>query len=1149
MLKLTMPDGRGVYFGRPDTTSVFRSISVDVRATIDQAPDNTFTLTFADGRTHKFDSTGRLLWQRDRAGNQTTLSYNLLSDLEVTDPGGRTLTLDLDANGRVVGITDATGKIADYFYDSTGAYLERVEYTDGSKYVFTYDTKVIGGQTKKFIATVKDALNNLIEAHAYDSQGRATTSERDGGIEKFTFTYSSTYTTVVDALGHSTKYFFTSNQKRKQITKIEGACSCGSGGTETTNYEYEVTTLNLTRKVDALGRQTVYQYDNDKNLTKITDVLGIQKFTYDSAGRVLTYKDRVHQNTSSNTVENTYSTAGELLTTKDALGNLTTLTYSTLGQLVTVTDARNNTTTLTYDTLGRLTQVTDANNKNTSYGYDARSRVTSTTNALNETTAFEYDLHNRLTKVTHPDTNYREFTYDLAGRRIAIKDERGNTTNYGYDNAYRLTSVTNPLTHASTIGYDLMSNVTSRADALGNATNYQYDDFDRLKKVIYPPATSGGSRLEESLTYDKMGNIKTRIDTAGRTTTYDYDGADRLLKITDPLLKLTQFEYNSRSHMTKVKDALNQEYIFTYDALGRELTQTRAGTTRSFQYDAVGNRTQRTDYLEQVTNYQYDVLNRLANINYVPSTEGAVTFNYDDLSRITSAVNTAGTVAFTYDNRNRVKTSTDVFGHVIEYSYDANSNRTQLKLDGSVHTGYSYDIANRLTTLTDDASQNFGYGYDNADRLTSKTLPNGITSTIEYDGMSRLKRLLHETSTISLIDNNFSYNPANQISQIAELAQTRNFGYDNVDRLTSMTNGTSNESYTFDGVGNRTASHLSATYTYQPYNRMTTTATATMSYNANGNLVQKAEGPTTWQYTWDYENRMTQASNAQDTVHYVYDAFGRRVKRYTDVSLDDTKFIYDGLDVVMDDDLVGGVTKYQNGLGIDDKLSLQSGGVTKYFLQDHLGSTVAITDAGGALMEQTSYDSFGNQTTSLSTRYQYTGREYDAFSGFYYYRARWYDADLGRFISEDPIGFEGGDINLFAYVANRPTMLRDPLGEQVPVWDHYWYYYYSKKCAETGIENACAMNRSDQNPELLAQEAFNRGVSSVSALRFKVGYGENEYCRLAEFYAGATYANSFPTNVQRINPSGELADTLEDVAKTQKLGKAGRLWNWIKSFF
>jgi RHS repeat-associated protein len=387
-------------------------------------------------------------------------------------------------------------------------------------------------------------------------------------------------------------------------------------------------------------------------------------------------------------------------------------------------------------------------------------------------------------------------------------------------------------------------------------------------------------------------------------------------------------------------------------------------------------------------------------------------------------------VAFTYDNRNRVKTSTDVFGHVVEYSYDANANRTQFKLDGNVHTGYSYDNANRLTTLTDDASQNFGSGYDAGDSLTSKTRPNGTTSTMDYDGMSRLKRLLHETSSVAIIDNNFTYNIASQISQITELGQTRNFTYDNVNRLTAMTNGIANESYAFDGVGNRTASHLSATYSYQPYNRMTSTATATMTYNANGNLTQKTVGSTTWTYNWDYENRMTSAANGTATAQYTYDALGRRIRRVITATGEDTKFIYDGLDVVMDDDLISGITKYQNGLGIDDKLSLKNGGVTKYFLADHLGSTVAVADSSGAITEQASYDSFGNQTTNLSTRYQYTGREYDPLSGFYYYRARWYDAALGRFISEDPVGFYGGDINLYGYVRNQPQWYRDPLGLQ-----------------------------------------------------------------------------------------------------------------------
>lgn len=158
-----------------------------------------------------------------------------------------------------------------------------------------------------------------------------------------------------------------------------------------------------------------------------------------------------------------------------------------------------------------------------------------------------------------------------------------------------------------------------------------------------------------------------------------------------------------------------------------------------------------------------------------------------------------------------------------------------------------------------------------------------------------------------------------------------------------------------------------------------------------------------------------------------YDALGRRVSRHGK-TLGSTKYTYDGLDVVMDDDFNNGIVKYRNGLGIDDKLKMVSSGNAKYFLQDHLGSTTGLADSSGAITSSASYDSFGNSTNNLTTRYRYTGREFDSFTGLYFYRARWYDASLGRLISEDPIGFQGGDINLFAYVGNNPLKFTDPTG-------------------------------------------------------------------------------------------------------------------------
>lgn len=140
------------------------------------------------------------------------------------------------------------------------------------------------------------------------------------------------------------------------------------------------------------------------------------------------------------------------------------------------------------------------------------------------------------------------------------------------------------------------------------------------------------------------------------------------------------------------------------------------------------------------------------------------------------------------------------------------------------------------------------------------------------------------------------------------------------------------------------------------------------------------------------------------------------------------KYTYDGADVLLDQQSWK-TTKYINGAGIDNKLRQTANGQSSYYLSDHLGSTVALVDSTGTVTSSTRYDSFGNATnTNFASRYQFTGREYDANIGMYYYRARWYSSDLGRFISEDPIGFRGGDVNLYGYVRNNPQNFVDPTG-------------------------------------------------------------------------------------------------------------------------
>jgi RHS repeat-associated protein len=102
-------------------------------------------------------------------------------------------------------------------------------------------------------------------------------------------------------------------------------------------------------------------------------------------------------------------------------------------------------------------------------------------------------------------------------------------------------------------------------------------------------------------------------------------------------------------------------------------------------------------------------------------------------------------------------------------------------------------------------------------------------------------------------------------------------------------------------------------------------------------------------------------------------------------------------------------------------------------------SITALTDGGGSIVERYAYTAYGQvtfanasgtvQSTSASNnRYAYTGREWDQGLSLYHYRARMYDAEIGRFVSRDPIGFEGSQWSLYEYVSSSPSVYNDPTG-------------------------------------------------------------------------------------------------------------------------
>jgi RHS repeat-associated protein len=201
--------------------------------------------------------------------------------------------------------------------------------------------------------------------------------------------------------------------------------------------------------------------------------------------------------------------------------------------------------------------------------------------------------------------------------------------------------------------------------------------------------------------------------------------------------------------------------------------------------------------------------------------------------------------------------------------------------------------------------------------------------------------------------------------------------------------------------------------------------------DANGNTLSDPSGKS---YTWDFENRLTQAvvpGTGGGTTTFKYDPFGRRVQKSG--PLGTTNYLYDGPnDLIEEIDNSGNVlAKYTQTTNIDEPLSELRSGATSYYEQDGIDAVTSLTNPTGAVANSYTFDSFGKLTAStgtLTNPFQYTGRELDGETGLYYYRARYYDSNTGRFISGDPLEF-GGGVNFYPYALNSPVNLRDPRGK------------------------------------------------------------------------------------------------------------------------
>jgi RHS repeat-associated protein len=781
---------------------------------------------------------------------------------------------------------------------------------------------------------------------------------------------------------------------------------------------------------------------NDQDILQITSPNGRSlQFSYDSSHRITKLVDNIGRS-----VSYTYDSTGRLSTVTDANGGITTYGYSrsTTDELLTIKDPRGITAlTNVYDASERVTKQTlgDGGTYLFSYALDVNGKVTQTnvTNQLGVVRQVKFDGNGYTVSdtravgrpeqqaVTYARQQSGEFisqTTDTLGRQVAFSyDSAGNltsvtrlagtqnavTTSYIYEPKFnQLTRVTDPLNHITNFGYDSAGNLTSITDSLQNQSTFTYNpQGQRL---------TSADALNNTVHYSYNGADLVQVqDPLGNATSRYTDGAGRATSLTDPLGNSSKFAYDNLDHLTSVVDPLGHTSSLTYDANGNLLTvaDARNGSTaytydnddrlvtrkdpllhsESYTYDIGGDLIQYTDRKGQVSIFNFDGLNRQTFAGFGKTVQGksttyqsTISYTHDGGNRLTQAVDSAsGTVSNTFDSLDQLISQTTPLG-AISYTYDNAGRRSSMTVAGQPQVLYAFDAANRVTQIV-QGTAGVSFGYDTANRRTSLTLPNSVAALYSYDSAARLIGISYSLGSSSLGSLNYTYDGAGRrIAASGTLAATS---------LPSAVNSA----------------------TYNAANQLTNWGGVAISYDANGNMTSDG----TNSYGWNARNQLSSVNGGSSLQ---YDPFGRRIRDLAGVS-----YLYDGQNFIQE---LSGSSPIANLLtgGLDEVFSRTDSLGSRYFATDELGSTLALSDSSGSTQTQFTYDPFGNTAVSGSSPHstiEYTGRENDS-SGLYFLRARYYSPSFGRFISEDPIGFFGGDTNLYAYVGNDPTDFTDPLG-------------------------------------------------------------------------------------------------------------------------
>jgi len=625
--------------------------------------------------------------------------------------------------------------------------------------------------------------------------------------------------------------------------------------------------------------------------------------------------------------------------------------------------------------------------------------------------------------------NWNQATFDALGRTQTQSMANGGAVSIAY-NGPETTS-----TASGTYGSIITKKTRSVRDLLGRIVN------------IYKNESLGTANEQETIGYefDAAGNLLTTT-AAGVATSSVYDARGLATSLTDPNTGTSSTSYNAFGEVYSTTDAKTQTVTLDYDILGRLQTRSENEGTTTWTYDSASGKG----------------LGRLSSVSSPDGGGGTYSesYTYDpELSRVASVTKTINgrtcTTSMGYDGASRMASVTyqvpGFANQTLAYAYAPFGGALREVRDMSVPGGPM--LGTPLWTLGSVSA--FG-------QPVNETFGNGVTSWTGYratDGMLEKRQVSNATTYLENLK--LGLDPFGNVrrrelcSDAAQNSTVRaeDYGLDLLDRLTSVKlNNTTSLTVGYDPQGNITNKSDVGSYSYSMIgagpHAVTTAGGTTYGYDANGNLT-KRNGVT--ENSWaSFDQPLTIVRNGT-TSTFSYGPDRQRIQQVTGVTgstAEDqnqtiTCYFGGGMEHVIQGHTITCRYAVFTPGGRVAEISVDSTGMrtTNYFASDHLGSVEAVTDEQGNVLEQLSYNAWGQRrnadwtagTPARSTNVNrgFTDHEMLDSVGLVHMNGRVYDPVLARFLRSDPLvsdPMSAQTYNGYSYVGNNPTSATDPSG-------------------------------------------------------------------------------------------------------------------------